>query len=91
MATTTAQVEVWTPKQARRVVMCPFGCEYSADARDYFMARSSTPFTCGCQGEAIPCDLLERIYVTGTDAQGRPFGASGWVTVKEAATVGDLD
>lgn len=78
------------PSSARRAVRCPYGCEYSACAGDYFMARPSTPFTCDCMGEPEPCSLVERAYVTGTDAQGRTFTAIGWVVVKEYATVGDL-
>ena len=85
-----ANVTVTTPKNARRAVVCPMGCEYSADKGDYFMARSSTPLTCEHFGDEMPCDLVERVFVTGTDDNGRPFGASGWVTVKECVTVGDL-
>lgn len=84
----TATVE--TPKKAQRKVVCPFGCEYSATPGDYWSAKDTTPITCTHDDETYPCELVESVWIFGTDDNGRYFHAQGWATVAENATVGDV-
>lgn len=85
-------IDVWSPQHIARKVQCQAcGAEYSATYSDYFMRRDDSPMTCTHDGEQYPCELIERILISGTDHRGRKFYGEGWAIVKEAITVGDLN
>lgn len=72
------------------VVVCPLGCEYSASPGDYWQGGNKV-MTCDHDDEGeYHCDLIQRITVEGTTAEGLYFVGTAIITIKEEVTPDDL-
>jgi hypothetical protein len=76
--------------QNPKKLVCPYGCEFSADPADYFNAVPGHVFTCPHKGKDLPCMLIERIPVEGVDELGRDYSGFHWTVLADPATIEDL-
>lgn len=79
-----------TATQARRSLVCPMGCEYSATPGDYWNLPDGHVFCCEHDGWEFPNALVEYRYMSGKTADGKEFYGSVRVVLTEEATVADL-
>ncbi len=77
----------------QRALVCEYGCEYSANPGDYFLHNvTDQPIVlCNHDGEDVPCSLVEKTFIQGTDEHGREYYGHVWTVITHNATLADLD
>jgi hypothetical protein len=75
-----------------RKLVCAYGCEYSADPADYFLAgdENSPIGLCEHDGEELTCDLVESQHIQGVNDHGQEYYGQVWVVLAHDATLADL-